>query len=248
MTKLSLAAAATLIVALGACNAEGGNATSTGAPNVAPVAAPNGGDWSKTVSQTPEGGVLMGNPDAKVKLVEFGSMTCSHCAEFSEAGMPKLVDQYVKAGNVSFEFRNFVRDPLDITMALVARCAGASPTFFTLTDGLFADQKAVFERYQAVPQEQLAALQGMQPAQQFAAMAKFANLQEWAAQRGVPSAKSSQCLANQAEIDRLVQMQSDAVSQYNVPGTPAFVINGKLVENAANWASLEPKIKEALGS
>lgn len=248
MTKYSLAAAAAMIVALGACNAEGGNATSTAAPNIAPLAAPNGGDWTKTVTMTPEGGVLMGNPDAKVKVVEFGSMTCSHCAEFSENGAPKLVNDYVKNGNVSFEYRNFVRDPLDITMALIARCAGATPTFFVLTDGMFADQKAIFERYQAVPQEQLQALQGMPPAQQFQAMARFANLQEWAAQRGVPSGKSSQCLANQAEIDRLVQMQSDAVSQHNIPGTPAFLINGQLAENVAGWEALEPKIKEALGS
>jgi len=41
-------------------------------------------------------------------------------------------------------------------------------------------------------------------------------------------------------------MQSDAVADFNVPGTPAFVINGKLVENSANWASLEPAIRKAL--
>lgn len=248
MTKFSLVAAAALVVALGACKAEGGNATATSGSAPAPVAAPNGGDWSKMVTMTPEGGMLMGNPDAKVKLVEFGSMTCSHCAEFSEAGAPKLVNDYVKTGNVSFEFRNFVRDPLDITMSLIARCAGANPTFFALTDGMFADQKAIFEQVQTVPQEQQQGLQGMPPAQQFQAMARFANLQEWAAQRGVPSGKSSQCLANQGEIDKLVQMQGDAVSQYNVPGTPAFVINGALAENASNWSTLEPKIKEALGS
>ena len=56
------------------------------------VPAPNGGDWSTIVSATPEGGFVMGNPNAPVKLVEFGSMTCPHCAEFDEAAMKPLTD------------------------------------------------------------------------------------------------------------------------------------------------------------
>jgi protein-disulfide isomerase len=54
----------------------------------------------------------LGNPNAKVKLVEFGSLTCPHCAEFEHQGGKALVDNYVKKGLVSWEFRNFVRDPL----------------------------------------------------------------------------------------------------------------------------------------
>ena len=56
--------------------------------------------------------------------------------------------------------------------------------------------------------------------------------------------------ANQAEVDRLVQMQNDAVSAYNIPGTPGFLLNGELVtmDNSATvWAQLEGKIKAALG-
>ena len=67
----------------------------------------------------------MGNPNAEVKLVEFGSMTCPHCAEFDEQGGKPLIDNYVKNGQVSFEFRNFVRDPFDMTASLIARCGGA---------------------------------------------------------------------------------------------------------------------------
>ncbi len=66
--------------------------------------------------------------------------------------------------------------------------------------------------------------------------------------RGVPRAKAEQCLANEAEINQLVQMNTDAVSTYNIPGTPAFLINGTLVDKTASWEALEPKIKEALAS
>jgi protein-disulfide isomerase len=154
----------------------------------------------------------------------------------------------VKTGQVSYEFRNFVRDPLDITMSLIARCAGATPQFFQLTNAMYADQKSMFDRLQTVPQQQLQALQNQPPAQQFQAYAKLAGLQEWAAQRGLPSGKTSQCLANQQEIEKLVQMNSDAVSQYNIPGTPSFVINGELAPETATWEALEPKLRAAVGS
>jgi hypothetical protein len=61
------------IFASAACNAEQGASGNSSAP-IEAVAAPNGGDWTKTVVATPEGGFLMGNPNADVKLVEFGSM------------------------------------------------------------------------------------------------------------------------------------------------------------------------------
>ena len=183
---------------------------------------------------------------AKVKVVEFGSMTCGACAAFATEDEPKLVEQYVKTGNVSFEFRNFVRDPLDIAMALITRCAGATPQFFTLTNGMYAEQKSFFDKIGAAPQDQLQALQSLPPAQQFQRMAQYAGVQEWAAQRGMPSGKSTQCLANQSEIERLVQMNADTSSSFpEFTGTPGFVINGSFV-GSTQWPDLEQKIKAAL--
>ena len=231
-----------------ACNAEKG-AGNTAAPEVTakPVVAPNNGDWSTIISKTAEGGFLMGNPGAKVKLVEFGSMTCPHCAEFEEQGVKTLIDNYVKKGLVSYEFRNYVRDPFDVAASLIARCGGEAG-FFGLTRGLYADQRNGVGKIQAADPQQMQSLQSMPPAQQFSTIADIAGLKQFAALRGVPRAKAEQCLANEAEINQLVQMNSDAQSTYNIPGTPAFLINGTLVEDTAAWVQLEPKIKEALAS
>jgi protein-disulfide isomerase len=249
MKKIAMIAAVTL---LAGCNSGAGDntAAANNAP-ITPVAAPNGGDWTQMVTQTPEGGMLMGNPNAPVKVVEFSSMTCPHCATFAETGAPKLVNDYVKTGQVSFEFRNFVRDPLDITMALIARCNGASPQFFTMSDALFKEQKAIFERVQAAPPAELQQLANLPPAQQFQRYAGYAGLTAFAAQRGLPSAKSAQCLANQAETEKLVQMNSDAVSNYQLQGTPTFLINNKVVEMPGVpedkvWQTLEQRIRDAL--
>lgn len=249
MKKIALLAAVSL---LAACN-KGGSNNGTAVDNtpITPVAAPNGGDWTQMVRRTAEGGMLMGNPDAPVKVVEFSSMTCPHCAHFSENGAPKLVNDYVKTGKVSFELRNFVRDPFDITMALIARCAGATPQYFTMTDALFKNQPAAFEKVQTMPAAEQQQLASLPPAQQFQRYAQAAGLQEFAAQRGLPSAKTSQCLANQQETEKLVQMNSDASTNYQLSGTPTFLINNKVVDmpNITEdqvWPTLEQRIRDAL--
>ena len=245
--KISYLLIASAIFASAACNAEKGGAAAGKGPEVtaAAVPAPNNGDWSTIVAKTPEGGYVMGNPAAKVKLVEFGSMTCPHCAEFEEKGVKALIDNYVKKGLVSFEFRNFVRDPYDLTASLLARCGGEA-SFFGLTRNLYADQQDWVGKIQAADPAKMQALQTMPPAQQFATIAELGGLKQYASLRGVPKAKGEQCLADQAAIDQLVQMNSDAVSQFSIPGTPSFVINGKLLDATATWDVLEPKIKEAL--
>ncbi len=245
--RLALTGAA--LVTLVACNADKGTANGTAPSSVAatPVAPPANGDWSTIVSQTPEGGFVMGNPNAKVKLIEFGSMTCPHCAEFEEQGGQALVDNYVKKGLVSFEFRNFVRDPYDITAALIARCGGAT-SFFGLTRAFYASQKDWIAKIQTADPATLQALEGQGPQAQFKALADIAGFPAFAVMRGVPKAKTEACLADPAAATQLVQMNSDAVANFNIQGTPSFAINGETVANASTWALLEPKLKEALGS
>ena len=239
-------ACALAVVAVTGCNSKEGDAATNTPVKLEQVAPPKGGDWTQVVNPTPAGGFVMGNPNAKVKLVEFGSLTCPHCREFDEAGAEPLMNTYVKSGQVSWEFRNYVRDPFDLAATLVARCNGAA-SFFPLTRAFFEAQPTWVGKIQAAPADQLEQLQNL-PSQQIpAGAARLAGFQEFAAMRGVPVAKSAQCLSDQAAIDRLVQMNSDATTQYpNFPGTPTFIINGELAERTANWATLEPKLKDAL--
>jgi len=248
-TSIRFALAGAALVALGACNADKATTNGTATTGVAatPVAAPNDGDWSSVVSQTPEGGYVIGNPNAKVKLIEFGSMTCHFCADFEEQGGKPLVDNYVKKGLVSWEFRNFVRDPYDLTASLIARCGGTA-SFFGLTRAFYASQKDWMAKIQTADPAQLEALQSQGPQAQFKALADIAGFPAFAAMRGVPKAKTEACLADPAAASQLVQMNSDAVSTFNIQGTPGFVINGETVTDASNWKLLEPKLKAALAS
>lgn len=246
MKRSHFLVAVAAVLAIGSCNSERSNETSNTPINVEPVPPPEGSDWSQTVTKTAEGGYLMGNPDARVKLIEFASMTCPACGNFERQAAEPLVENYVKTGNVSFELRNFVRDPFDLTAALLARCGGTE-RFFPLTHAMFLDQENWMNRLQTVPQEELEAAMSAGPQRQFVEIARLAGLQQWAAMRGVPSAASAQCLSDEGEINQLIQMNSDATSTYQIPGTPTFVLNGELVENVSSWEALESKIREALG-
>jgi protein-disulfide isomerase len=246
MKARNFLACALAFLALAGCNKKQENAVSNEAVTITQVAPPPGGDWTMVVNPTPAGGFMMGNPNAKVKLIEFGSLTCPHCKAFDDEGVPTLIDKYVKSGQVSWEFRNYVRDPFDLAGSLIARCNGAK-TFFPLMRGIYKDQASWVAKIQATPQAQLEQLQNLPPNQQFVQMASIAGFQDWAAARGVPQAKSNQCLGNQNSVNQLVQMTSDATTQFpSFPGTPTFVINGKMAENTATWDKLEPALKAAL--
>jgi protein-disulfide isomerase len=213
-----------------------------------PVAkAPAARDWTRTVAATSEGGFRMGNPAAKIAIVEYGSLTCPHCKAFDDEGVPSLISKYVKTGQVSWEFRNYVRDAFDLTATLIARCNGAN-SFFPLSRALYKDQSTWVATIQAVPPAQIEQLQNLPPNRQFVELAKVAGFPDWAAARGVPVAKSSQCLADENSVNQLVQMTSDATTQYpDFQGTPTFIINGTLLQKTATWDVLEPQLRSALG-
>lgn len=210
------------------------------------VTAPAGTDWTTTVAATPQGGFRMGNPDARVKIVEFASMTCGVCKQFSADSNPAFYENYIKSGNVSFEFRNFVMNQVDVISALLARCGGPQP-FFKITEQMFTEQGETLGRVQAASAE-MAAAESLPGAQTFVRVAELAGLDKFVGMRGIPSAKATACLTDKAELDRLVAMQQAGVKDYKVAGTPTFLVNDKPVPDAITWAALEPKIKAALGS
>lgn len=246
--KKMLFAAAALVAVAGCDNDKATTAGGDGPPVTAtPVPAPNGGDWSTIVKATPEGGFLMGNPEAKVKLVEYGSQTCPHCAEFDETGVKPLIENYVKKGLVSWEFRNYIFSPFDMTATLIARCGGEQ-SFFGMTRNLYASQADWLGKMQQIDQAAATQLQTLPAAQQFSRIADLGGLKQFAAQRGVPRAKVDQCLADEAATSKLVQMTTDANAIPNFKGTPSFQINGNLAQDTASWKDLEPKIKEELAS
>lgn len=244
--KGSALAAALLLAACGGGESDL-NAAAAASENAAipQVAAPNNGNWTEIVTETPEGGYRMGNPDAPVKLLEYASISCPACANFSNTAHDELTERYVKSGQVSWEYRPFMVSPTDPGVFQLLRCQGAQP-FFALTEQLYASQSEWLGRLRQLSESQMTALSNMPPQQQAGELAKAIGMDQFFRQRGMPQARVDQCLSDASGLQRLAEIQNVGIRD-GVSGTPTFMINGTPAE-VISWPELEPKLRAAIGS
>ena len=246
MSKSLYFSSVTMAFALALTGCSGEAETENGATSgetVETVSAPEGQNWSTTVTQTEEGGYVMGNPDAPIKLVEYMSITCSHCATFGEEAFNSIRDDYVESGRVSFEIRNFVRDPLDLTAAMLSRCGGEGP-FFALTKQALNNQEQMFTKAQGMGEAIYNSILQSEPKVRFVKLAEELGLIGLFQQLGISEDQANACLSEEATAEKLMSSTQTAVEQYDIQGTPTFLINGKRIEGT-NWAMVEAALKEA---
>ena len=244
--KLPVLALAALSLGLAACGSDpapGETGATESATPVAKIAAPAGKAWTETVAVSPEGGYVLGNPDAPIKLIEFGALSCSHCAEFSAQGFEKLRANYIASGRVSYELRLFMLNAFDLPAAMLATC-GAPETVIPLSEQFWAWQPNMFTNLQAAGEPQLQAAGQMPPAQRYAAFARLAGMDTFFAERGIAAEQGAACLADTEKATRLAAATQTASEKYKVTGTPWFFINGKDV-GTQSWATLEPMLQTA---
>lgn len=199
-------------------------------------------DWSRTVVKTAAGGFQMGNPKAKVKLVEYGSLACPHCRHFEQTGYKPLVQQYVRSGRVSYEFRNLLLNAPDISVSMLAHCAGPAK-FFPMSEVVYAMQPQWFAKVGAITDAQRAEIEKMTDTQRVARIGEIAGFPQIAARFGVTPARARQCLADSRGLERLLEITKTA-EDAGISSTPTFLINGD-VASAATWEELEPLLKKA---
>ncbi len=196
-------------------------------------------DWTRTVTLTPDGAYVLGNPKSP-RLVEYVSYTCSHCAHFVAEASGPLVSGWVRKGLLSLEVRHAIRDPYDLAAALLARCGGRA-RFFGDHAAIFTNQSAWMPRIMAYD-----SARGDEKVKSHEAvltgMADGTGLTELLAKRGLPAARQHQCLANKAEIDRMTAMANEAWNVRKISGTPAFVLDGRLLGGVSGWDGLRPRL------
>lgn len=250
MRSYLTAGAAALALVLAACGNGGGNNLVAAGGGLAPGAplkqtpAPNNGDWTQIVTAT-ETGYRMGNPNAPVRLVEYASISCPHCGEFSRGAGP-LTSQYVKSGQVSWEYRPHMLFPTDPGIFALLQCRGAEP-YLQLVEQLYADQENWLTAVQQYAQANGPALEGMNAQQRAVALVRGAGIDQFLRQRGMTQAQIDSCLANERNLQRIAELTQRGTQEHGVTGTPTFFINDIKLENVGTWEALEPLLRAQMG-
>lgn len=194
-------------------------------------------DWTRRVTLTPAGSYVLGNPAAKVRLVEYLSYTCSHCAHFTKESAAPLRQTYIRSGKVAVELRHAVRDGLDLTAALLTHC-GAPAGFFARNEAVFANQDAMFTRIEAWQAANPA------PANMDAAVKAFAagsGLSDLMVRQGVPLARQNQCLADSKLRATIVAQTKEAFETRKIQGTPTFLLDGQ--QFGGDWTTVQTQLR-----
>ncbi len=123
----------------------------------------------------------MGDPQARVTVIEYGSASCPHCARFNNEVFPAFKAKYVDTGKVRYVFREFLTEPVQLAAAgfLLARCGGPDK-YFSILDGVFHAQDEIYKTQEAT-----------------------GPLMRVAHEAGLTDAQADACLQDQAAIDAL---------------------------------------------
>ncbi len=237
-------AIAVLPLALAACSGGDSSNTTQAAAPVAAATAPAGRNWTETVVKTDEG-YLMGNPNAPIKLVEYGARSCPTCGAFAREAFKPLTDNYVSTGKVSFEFRDFlVHGAPDVALTLLGQCGGTAP-FFPILEQMYQNQNAFLDKLQTMPPAMQQSLANLAPTAVATKLAEHMGAIDFVKQRGIPEAKARACLADQKQLEIMAKPTENAMQSGTVTGTPTFLLNGKKMENVLSWSEMEKALKAA---
>ena len=177
---------------------------------------------AKTITMT-DNDITLGNPKAKVTVVEYASLSCSHCAHFNTDVFPAFKAKYIDTGKVRYVFREFLTEPVQVAAAgfLTARCAGKQ-NYFKVVDGVFRSQAEIFATRDLGP-----------------------SLTRIAKSVGIDEDGLKACLSDDTALKAL----SDRVARFskaeNITSTPTFVVNGIKLKGGHTLEDLDTAIAEA---
>lgn len=203
-------------------------------------------NWVSLVVKTPEGGFRQGNPNAPIKLVEYGSRTCPTCRAFAVEGVEPLRREWIASGKLSYEFRDYlIHGVPDLSLALLNQCV-APARFFPVLDEMFANQQAfdapLHKLIESQP-KQVEAWQNLPPPQAATKFAEAMGMIAFMKARGLPEAQARRCLASPALIKSVADTYAGG-AKAGVQGTPSFFVNGRRVR-AFTWDQLQPELRAA---
>jgi protein-disulfide isomerase len=171
----------------------------------------------------PLGDVVMGDANAPVTIIEYASMTCSHCATFHNTTYPAMKKKYIDTGKVKYILREFPLDPLAAAGFMLARCSG-NDKYYPIVEMLFQKQNEWVTQNPIPP---------------LLALAK---------QMGFTQESFESCLKDQKVLEAIESVRTHGAEKLGVNSTPTFFINGKKVNGTLTIEELDKQLQPLLKS
>lgn len=167
--------------------------------------------------------VSLGPADAKVTVVEYASLTCPHCAHFTNEVFPEFRKKYIDTGKIHYIFRGFALNPLDQAAQMLVQCLGGEKRI-SMIEAFFAKQADwAFTQGNPVPK-----------------------LFDLAKQAGFTQESFDTCLKDQKLLDNLEADRKHSSEAFGISSTPTFFINGKRLQEAATMEAFDKVIEPLL--
>jgi protein-disulfide isomerase len=218
LTRLTVSVLVAAFLAAGAAVADDVKPPAPPAVVVAPaVTVPV--DQLMSIGPLPD--IAQGSASAPITIVEYASMTCSHCAAFHDTTWPELKSKYIDSGRAKFVLREFPLDPLATAAFMLARCAGADKRNL-LIDQLFTQQKAW-----AFVEKPIEPLLGIVKTV------------------GFTQVDFETCLRNQDLYEQVSQSRERAAEAFNIDSTPTFFVNGRKLTGELSIVDFDHAVEQA---
>ena len=167
--------------------------------------------------------IVVGNKDAKITLIAFESMTCSHCANFHKNVYPELKKEYLDTGIAKIEFRHFPLDVAAFNASKVAQCKNDGNS--DILESLYANQQKWVKG------------SSVQEANK--------NLQIFLKNEGF-SVDFEACINNKNVEDFVLNDRIEGAKNFKVNATPTIIINNEKFEKKLNYKNLKKALEKMI--
>ncbi|WP_435096166.1 DsbA family protein [Candidatus Pelagibacter bacterium nBUS_27] len=167
--------------------------------------------------------IFVGNKDAKITIIAFESLTCSHCASFHKDVYPQLKKEYLDTGLAKIEFRHFPLDVAAFNASKVSQCKNDGDS--EILNSLFANQQK-WVKGNSVEEANK-------------------NLQKFLISQGF-DLNFEKCINNKEIEDFVLNDRIDGVKKFKVNATPTIVINNKKFEKTLNYKNLKKALEKLI--
>ena len=167
--------------------------------------------------------IIEGNIDAKIKLIIYESMTCSHCADFHKNVYPKLKEEFIDTGDISLEFRNFPLDLAALNASKLAHCKNDGKS--EILHFLFNKQNNWVKGNNILDINN--------------------NLKDLINEQNF-NLNFENCLEDKEIEDFILEERIDGNKKFDIKSTPTLIINDKKFDKALNFKNIKKKLKKMI--